>query len=48
MDYTIRDSSVWEDDESTSLLYGKDCAVRLGVVREEIYVSDFGETRYMV
>ena len=48
MDYTIRDSSVWEDNESTSLLYEKDCAVRLGVIREEIYISDYAETRYVV
>lgn len=48
MDYTIKDSSVWENNESTSLLYEKDCAVRLGVVREEIYVSDYNETRYVV
>lgn len=48
MDYTVRDSSVWENDESTKLLYEKDCAVRFGVVREEVFIEDFGETRYMV
>ncbi len=48
MDYTVKDSSVWGDDESTSLLYEKDCCVRFGVVREEIFVNDFSETRYVV
>lgn len=48
MDYSIRDSSIWEDNSSTELLYGKDCSVRMGVVREQIYISDFAETRYVV
>jgi len=47
-DYIIRDSSIWEDPNSTSLLYGKDCAVRIGVVREELFVSTDGKTRYSV
>lgn len=48
MDYTIKDSSIWEDNNETSLLYGKDCSVRFGVVREEVFLTDFLETRYIV
>lgn len=47
-DYIIRDSSIWEDPRSTSLLYGKDCAVRIGVVRDEVFVTTEGKTRYAV
>jgi hypothetical protein len=47
-DYIIRDSSIWDDPKSTSLLYGKDCAVRIGVVRDEIFLTDAGTTRYKV
>lgn len=47
-DYIIRDSSIWEDPAGTKLLYGKDCAVRIGVVREELFVMPEGRTRYNV
>lgn len=47
-DYIIRDSSVWEDSSSTNLLYNKDCSIRLGVIKEEVFVTDVEETRYKV
>jgi len=47
-DYIIRDSSIWEDSDSTGLLYGKDCAVRIGTVREEMFLTNSQETRYKV
>lgn len=47
-DYIIRDSSIWDDPKSTALLYGKDCAVRIGVVRDEIFLTSAGTTRYKV
>jgi len=48
MDYSIKDSSIWENNEAIHLLYDKDCAIRMGVIREEMYVEDFGQTRYGV
>lgn len=47
-DYIIKDSSIWDDPKSTSLLYGKDCAVRIGVIRDEIFLTSAGTTRYKV
>lgn len=48
MDYTIRDSSLYSDYDSTSLLYEKDTSVRVGTIRSEVYLKDFQETRYTV
>lgn len=48
MDYIIKDSSIYDDSESTSLLYDKDCAIRVGTIRSEVYLEDFRETRYTV
>ena len=47
-DYIVKDSSIWNDPSATSLLYGKDCAVRIGVIRDEIFLTDAGVTRYKV
>jgi hypothetical protein len=47
-DYIIQDSSIWEDNSGTALLYNKDCAVRVGTVRDEVFLSDARETRYKV
>ena len=47
-DYIIRDSSIWEDYSSTSLLYQKDCSIRVGIIAEEVYMTDLQDTRYIV
>jgi hypothetical protein len=47
-DYIIKDSSIWEDSNSSRLLYGKDCSIRIGTIQEEIFVSNFGESKYKV
>jgi hypothetical protein len=46
--YSIRDSSIWRDDYSHGLINQKDCAIRVGVVREEVFLKDIKETRYIV
>jgi len=48
MSYSIRDSSIWKDTDSYKLIDRKDCAIRVGIVREEVYLEDFKETRYIV
>lgn len=48
MDYIIKDSSIYDDNDASSLLYEKDCAVRIGTVRSEVWLEDFRETRYTV
>lgn len=47
MDYTVRDSSILGDAHAFSKYDSKDCAVRIGIVREDKVVSD-GSTRYVV
>lgn len=48
MDYIIKDSSIYDDSDASSLLYEKDCAIRIGTIRSEVYLEDFRETRYTV
>jgi len=48
MDYIVKDSSIWRDNESSSLLYKEDTAVRIGVVREEVFSDKSPETLYVV
>lgn len=47
-DYIVRDSSIYEDEFSSNLLYSKDCAIRVGTVRDSMYSEDFDEVRYVV
>lgn len=47
-DYIIKDSSIWEDVGDTALLYTKDNSIRVGTVRDEIFLLDSRETRYKV
>lgn len=44
-DYIIKDSSVWKD--SSSIMSG-DFSIRVGVVREHIFLEDSSDTRYIV
>lgn len=48
MSYNVRDSSIWRDNESYKLLNSKDCAIRVGVVREEVFIENLGQTKYIV
>ena len=48
MSYSVKDSSIWRDRDSYKLLNNKDCAIRIGVVREEVYVESLAQTRYIV
>lgn len=47
-DYIVKDSSVWLDNFSNKLLMGGDYSIRIGIVREHVYMQDSGETRYIV
>lgn len=44
-DYIIKDSSVWKDN--SSIMRG-DFAIRIGIVREHIFLEDSSDTRYIV
>lgn len=46
-DYSIKDSSLYSDIDSSFLLDGEDNAVRIGIIREERDIGG-GETRYIV
>jgi hypothetical protein len=48
MDYIIKDSSIWQDRSSNKLVYSKDCAIRVGVIRNETYHTQINQTRYEV
>lgn len=47
MDYSVRDSSVLQDPRAFKVFNEQDCAVRVGIVREEKAAED-GTTRYVV
>lgn len=47
MDYSVRDSSILQDRNAFRVFDEQDCAVRVGIVREERTVQD-GTTRYIV
>jgi len=47
MDYSVRDSSVLQDPDVFRVFDGKDCAIRVGIVREERQDSN-QHTRYIV
>jgi phage gp45-like len=48
MSYSVKDSSIWRDRDSYKLLNNKDCAVRVGVIREEVYIESLAQTKYIV
>jgi hypothetical protein len=48
MSSIIKDSSIWESQDSFDVARKKDMSVRIGMVREAIFDDDREETRYMV
>lgn len=47
-DHIIKDSSMYSDYESNSLLDSKDCAVRIGTIKESLYLDNLNEIKYIV
>jgi len=47
-DYIIKDSSVWKDNYSNKLANGGDYAIKIGMVREHVFLEGTQETRYIV
>ncbi len=47
-DYIVKDSSVWKDNHSNKLLDGGDYSIRIGIVREHVFLENSEETRYIV
>lgn len=46
--YIVNDSSIHKSHVTHSLVMNKDCAVRIGVIRDEIYLKATKETKYIV
>lgn len=47
MDYSVRDSAIWQDPKEFKVFDESDTSIRIGIVREERVVSD-KTTRYIV
>lgn len=47
-EYGTKDSSIWKDPDSYNLINHRDHGIRTGVIKEEVALSELGETGYMV
>jgi len=47
-DYIVKDSSVWKDRYSNKLTMGGDYSIKIGMVREHVFLEGTQETRYIV
>jgi len=50
MDYIVKDSSLWQDEQSSAKLNNRDNTIRAGIVRQEFFDEREGEleTKYIV